>query len=247
LSDRSTHRSSYLERTLKTEEEAVVEGDTKDRLLEAVLTVVAREGIAGTSARVIAAQAEVNQALIFYHYGTVDLLLAAAARTVSHQRAEVYAQRLERVESFTELAAQARLLHQEERETGNVVVLSQLLAGSRTHPALVPVLRDNFMLLSAPVENTLTRLLTGSPLEGILDPVVLARSVAGGFLGLQLLDGVVTDLETGHFDGLDALAAIVDLAIQANTLETSIIRRKLRNGRAEPTRRPATDPRAIAE
>lgn len=210
----------------------MTEGGTKDRLLGAALTVVAREGIAGTSARVIAAQAEVNQALIFYHYGTVDLLLAAAARTVSRQRAEVYARRLESVNTFTDLAVEARQLHQEERESGNVVVISQLLAGSRTHRALVPALRDNFLLLSAPVEDALTRLLTGSPLEGVLDPVMLARSVAGGFLGLQLLDGVVTDLETGHFDGLDALAAVVDLAIQANTLETSIIARKLRSRRA---------------
>lgn len=223
-----------------------VAGTTKDRLLEAALTVVAREGIAGTSARVIATQAEVNQALIFYHYGSVDALLAAAARAVSHERAEVYRTRLEHVETFTELAAQARQLHLEERQAGNVAVLSQLLAGSRTHPELVPALRDNFALLSAPVEATLTRLLTGSPLEGILDPGALARSVAGGFLGLQLLDGVVTDLDAGHFDGLDALAAIVDVALQANTLEASLIRRKLRDRRVKPTRTDATDARPTA-
>jgi AcrR family transcriptional regulator len=212
---------------------------TKGRLLDAALTVVAREGIAGTSARVIATEAEVNQALIFYHYGSVDSLLAAAAQDVSRRRAEVYATRLAAVRTFAELAAEARALHHEEREAGHVAVLSQLLAGSRTHPALAPALRDNFALLSAPVEVTLRRLLEGSPLEDALDPADLAHSVAGGFLGLQLLDGIVTDLEAGHFDALDALASLVDLALQAGTLETSLIRRRLRSGRKRPSPRRA--------
>jgi AcrR family transcriptional regulator len=212
---------------------------TKTRLLDAALTVVAREGIAGTSARVIATEAEVNQALIFYHYGSVDSLLAAAAQDVSRRRAEVYDARLAPVRTFTELAAEARSLHHEEREAGHVAVLSQLLAGSRTHPALAPALRDNFALLSAPVEATLRRLLADGPLEGAIDPVDLARSVAGGFLGLQLLDGIVTDLEAGHFDALDALASLVDLALQAGPLETSLLRRRLRNGRKRPSPRSA--------
>ena len=200
---------------------------TRDRLLEAVPVVLAREGIAGTSARVLAAEAGVNQALIFYHYGSVDGLLAEAARTISKSRAEVYTARLADVESFAGLAAEARRLHHEEKAAGNLAVLTQLLAGSRTHPALAPALRDNFELLAGPVETTLRRLLAGSPLDGLLDPGDLARGIAAGFLGLQLLDGTVTDVDAGPFAALDTLAAIVDLTLQAGTIQTSLIRRKI--------------------
>jgi AcrR family transcriptional regulator len=41
--------------------------DTKARRLFATLLTLAEHGIAGTSARTIAAAAGVNQALVFYH------------------------------------------------------------------------------------------------------------------------------------------------------------------------------------
>jgi AcrR family transcriptional regulator len=201
---------------------------TRQRLLAAVPVVLEREGIAGTSARVLATEAGVNQALVFYHFDSVDGLLAEAAREISRGRAEVYTRRLAPVDTFTGLATEARRLHHEERAAGNLTVLTQLLAGSRSHPRLAPVLRDNFALLTRPVEDTLRRLLARSPLEGTLDPTQLARGIGGGFLGLQLLDGVVTDVDDGPLAALDALAAIVDVVMQAGTLETNLIRRKLK-------------------
>jgi AcrR family transcriptional regulator len=207
---------------------------TRERLLDAALAVLATEGIAGASARVIAARADVNQALVFYHHGSVDELLAEASRTVTRQRAEVYADRLERIDTFAALAAEARELHREERAAGHLLVLTQLLAGARTRPALAAALQENFALLVAPVEAAIRRLVTGSVLEEVVAPDQLAHSIAGGFLGLQLLDGVVTDVEPGPFDTIDALATVVDLALDAGVLEASLLRRKLR--RARPTR-----------
>ena len=51
---------------------------TKTKLLEGALRVLTDQGIAKTSARTIAAEAGVNQALVFYHFGSVDELLAGA-------------------------------------------------------------------------------------------------------------------------------------------------------------------------
>ena len=50
--------------------------DTRTKLLEGALRTVTEQGIAKTSARTIAAAAGVNQALVFYHFGSVDELLA---------------------------------------------------------------------------------------------------------------------------------------------------------------------------
>jgi AcrR family transcriptional regulator len=208
-----------------------VAADTRQRLLQAALEVLASEGIAGASARTIAARVEVNQALVFYHYGSVDDLLAEAARSVSRQRADHYARQLAHVGTFTDLAAQARRLHADERANGNLAVLVQLLAGAPRRPVLGPALRENFELLAAPVEATIRRLLAGSPLDGIVDAGDLASGVAGAFLGLQLLDGVVTEVEAGPFAALDALAGVVDLALEAGTIEKAVLRRRLRGAR----------------
>ena len=204
---------------------------TKDRLVTAALTVVAREGISGASARVIAAEADVNQALVFYHHSSVEALLAEASRQVSARRAARYAERLAPATSFTELSAIARELHDEERHSGDLVVLTQLLAGARTRPAITAALRENFDLLVQPVEQTLSRLVTGTALEEVLAVPELARSIAGGFLGLELLDGIVTDIDAGPFDAIDAIAGVVDLALQAGTIETAVLRRRLRTVR----------------
>lgn len=204
---------------------------TRERLVTAALAVVARESISGASARVIAAEAEVNQALVFYHHSSVEALLAEASRQVSAHRAGRSTERLAQVASFTELSAIARELQDKERHSGDLVVLTKLLAGARTRPANIAALRDNFDLLVRPVEQTLTRLVTGTALEEVLAVPELARSIAGGFLGLELLDGIVTDIDAGPFNAIDAIAGVIDLALQAGTIETAVLRRRLRAAR----------------
>ncbi|MCC5949280.1 MAG: TetR/AcrR family transcriptional regulator [Nitriliruptoraceae bacterium] len=206
---------------------------TRQRLLDAALVVVAREGIAGTSARVIAAEADVNQALVFYHHGSVDELLATASRDVSARRAARYTDALQDITSFTALTAVARRLHDEEQGSVDRLVLTQLLAGARTRPLIAAALRANMALLVAPVEATLARLVAGTALEEVLPVPELARTVAAGFLGLELLDGVVTDIEAAPFPALEAIAGVVDLALQAGTIETAVLRRRLRRANAE--------------
>jgi len=45
--------------------------DTRTRLMHAALLTVRENGLAAASARTIAARAQANQALIFYHFHTV--------------------------------------------------------------------------------------------------------------------------------------------------------------------------------
>lgn len=54
--------------------------ETREKLLEGALRTLVEQGIAKASARAIATTAGVNQALVFYHFGSVDELLAAACR-----------------------------------------------------------------------------------------------------------------------------------------------------------------------
>ena len=56
---------------------------TRARILDAALQALRDEGIAGISARNIARHGGFNQALIFYHFRSVEGLLVAVARSES--------------------------------------------------------------------------------------------------------------------------------------------------------------------
>jgi AcrR family transcriptional regulator len=207
----------------------MVASSTRAQLIEAALQTLAQEGIAGTSARAIARTAEVNQALVFYHFDSVEGLLAAASQEASRRRAEVYSRRLQDVGSFAELADVARGLHAEERANGNLAVLAQLLAGARTHPALAPALRESFTLLADQVSRTLDRLLDGSALEGLVDPAELGRSIAAGFIGIELLDALSPTDDAGLFAALDTLAGLADAVAEISAVERRLVRLRLRS------------------
>ncbi|MCC9709721.1 TetR/AcrR family transcriptional regulator [Streptomyces sp. MNU76] len=103
---------------------------TRTKLLEGALRTLVEQGIAKTSARSIAATAGVNQALVFYHFGSVDELLAEACRYGAEQRVARHRERMAAIGSLSELLAFGREMHVEERAAGHVAVLGQLLAGA---------------------------------------------------------------------------------------------------------------------
>src|SRR2546429_8942304 len=104
--------------------------DTKQRLVEGAVQAVRTHGIAGVSARTVAAAAGVNQALVFYHFGTVDELLATAMQAATAERVAGYRERFAAVGSLRELLDLGRALHDEERRQGNVAGLAPPLAGA---------------------------------------------------------------------------------------------------------------------
>lgn len=200
--------------------------ETRQRLMDATVRTLVEDGIAGLSARAIAGRADVNQALIFYHFDSVENLLAATARTVSQARAQRYRALLDTVDSFAALAETARQLHAEERELGNLALLTQLLAATRTYPALAPTLQDNFELFVSPTRDAIHRLVAGTVLEGVLATEQLARAVAAGVLGAELLEPAM-ETATPLFESLDAIAGLVDALLDAGTISTTLIRRRL--------------------
>ncbi len=62
------------------------------RILAAAIVVLAREGIAETTTRKIAAEAEVNQAMLRYYFGSKDDLLFAVLQEMTRQTREVVQQ-----------------------------------------------------------------------------------------------------------------------------------------------------------
>lgn len=201
---------------------------TKQQLIAATLAAIRDVGFSGLSARVVANTAGVNQALIFYHYGSMDELLAEACREATAERVAVWAQEIESVEDLPALVGLARRLHEREAHEGNVTVLAQALAASHANERLAQVVGDALVLWLAPLESAATRLLAGTVLEGVLSPADVARTVAASFVGVELFDGVVDRADHDPFEVLERMAALAALVLESGPITKAALRRRLR-------------------
>ncbi len=194
--------------------------DTRARILDAALDTLRSEGISGVSARSVARKGNFNQALIFYHFGSVEGLLAAAAEAEGARRAELYAERFTAVSTIDELIAVAREVHQMERAAGTVTMLGQLLAGAANAPELRNALRGGMVPWLDHVERSLQRVIGASPAAASLPTQHLAYAVASLFIGLELMVGLDDHDErpSSLFDTFERLAQPFSVLLALFTL-----------------------------
>ncbi|MGC4895619.1 TetR/AcrR family transcriptional regulator [Micromonospora sp. DT31] len=185
--------------------------DTKQRLLDGTIAAIREHGIAGVSARTIAAAAGVNQALVFYHFGTVDELLSAACRAATTERVAHWSARLASAGSLRDLLVVGRALHEEERQLGNVTFLAQMLAGAQADQRMAAPTAAALQLWVDEIEVVLRRLLAGSPFAEFADVPGLARAVSAAFIGLELYDGVDRAGADQAMAALDQLALLMEI------------------------------------
>lgn len=202
--------------------------DTRERLIAAAILTLQTHGITGTSARGIAAAAGVNQALVFYHFESMDTLLAEACHRATEARIALYRSTFAEVSSLRELLAVGRELHDRERAEGNVSVLAQLLAAGQNDPALARATANAVNLWVVEVEAVLTRLLRNSPLAVIVDPSTLARAVAAAFIGLELYEGVDPAGGSSALQALDQLGALVEVIEELGPVSRRALRAYVR-------------------
>jgi AcrR family transcriptional regulator len=179
-------------------------GETKQQLIGAALATLRDQGFAAASARQIAATGGLNQALIFYHFGSVQALLLAALDEVSRRRTLAYAGRLRSAGSLAELAALAREIYAEDLENGYVKVLAEMVAGSVSDPELGAAVVARIEPWIGMVEEKLAEVLAGSVLESLVPARESAFAIVALYLGLDLLSHLAGDQAGG--DALLTLA-----------------------------------------
>ncbi|WP_067181627.1 TetR/AcrR family transcriptional regulator [Microtetraspora niveoalba] len=206
--------------------------DTRQRLIDGAIDTIRRQGVAGASARVIAGNAGVNQALIFYHFGSVQELLRAATLAATEARVAPFAARLDEVSSLRELLDLGRGVHAEERSLGNVTVLAQMLAGAQADPELAEVTSTALSLWIGPIERTLERVLAGSPVAEFVDVSGLARAVFAGFVGLELFEGADPAGAAAALEALDRLGVLLEVVDDLGPVARRALRRRLRAAEA---------------
>ncbi|MDX2598065.1 MULTISPECIES: TetR/AcrR family transcriptional regulator [Streptomyces] len=202
--------------------------ETKTKLLEGALRTLTEQGIAKTSARTVASAAGVNQALVFYHFGSVDELLAAACRYGAEKSVANYRDRLVAVSSLSELLAVGREIHERERADGHVALLGQLLAGAPTHAALGPAAAGGLDLWIAEIEQVLRRVLATTPFGEFTDPAGLARAIAASFVGIELYEGADEAGAHAALDALEQLGSLVAALEELGPVAQRAVRHHLR-------------------
>lgn len=201
---------------------------TKQRLIDGTLETIRSSGITAVSARTVAAAAGTNQALIFYHFGSVEELIAQACVTATEARVTHYRDRFAAVGTVGELLELGRTIHAEERAEGNMAVLAQTLAGAQGGGRLAEATREALDKWVSEVKTTLDRVLADSPLLELAETEGLAHAVSAGFLGLTLFESVNPDGGEQALAALGQLAVLVDVLEGLGPVATRAIRAKLR-------------------
>jgi len=103
--------------------------DTRQRLVSGAITLMATKGFASATARAIGEEAGCNQALVFYHYGSLNELLLAALDASSQANLQRYQTELDKAKGLRDVLGVARHLYRTDRESGHVSLLGQMVAG----------------------------------------------------------------------------------------------------------------------
>lgn len=202
--------------------------DTRERLLGATIALLAGPGMAVVSARAVAAHADVNQSLVFYHFGSVAGLVAAATLRSTEAAVQVFGPAIRGARSFSELLRVGRRLHTEASAQGSVRVMAQMLAAGQADPVHAESARSCLSLWFALVEGAVVRLLADSPVRDLVDPAGLARAVGASFIGLELYDGVDPTGAEGALDALVQLTVLVDVVDGLGPLERRMLKARIK-------------------
>ncbi|MEV6317100.1 TetR family transcriptional regulator [Streptomyces sp. NPDC051776] len=178
--------------------------DTKDRLIDAAIVVLKAHGYGGTSARTITKEAGVNSALVFYHFGGVDQLLLAALDRSSAERMTRHRATVADVTTLEELAEAATRIYRDDLEGGHITLFTELVAAAIAKPELREQVARRAEPWLAFIEETLERVIGGSPLARLTPPRDLANAAITFYLGVNLF--TVLDSDRSRTDSVFAMA-----------------------------------------
>lgn len=198
-------------------------GSTKSRIVEAALETLRVRGFAGSSAREIARQGRFNQALIFYHFGSVQNLLLAALDLVSARRMRAYEPAFEQARTVSELAILAREIYAEDLENGYVTILGEMVAGGVSNAELGREVAARLEPWIAMVEAKVRAVLAGSLFESIVPPRDVAFAIVALYLGIDM----ISQLEGDH----SRSESLLDLGVRYAPMSAALLPSQRTGGR----------------
>jgi len=166
---------------------------TRQALVDAAIETLQEHGYAGASARAIAAKAGCNQALVFYHFGSVVDLLLAALDEVSVRRMEWYQAAAAGIGSLGDLVEVASTIFDEDLDRGYVTVLAEMISGSASSPGLGAAVAARLTPWTEFARDAIQAGVAGSPIAALLPVDDLAHVSVALYLGLEMLSHLEGD------------------------------------------------------
>jgi AcrR family transcriptional regulator len=211
--------------------------DVRAALVSAAIDALRETGYGGASAREIASRAGCSQALVFYHFGSVNDLLLAALDEVSSRRLAVYRSLLTEATSATALAVAARRIFTADLDAGYVRVLVEMITAAHAVPGLGDQVAERLQPWRELTEQAVQSALGRSAAARLLPPADAARALVAGFLGLEVLASLDNDRAAALalLDRAGSLARLLDvlagLRLQARGDDTPRRPARLRDGK----------------
>lgn len=170
--------------------------ETRQRILDAALEALRTRGFSASSTRTIAEIGGFNPALTFYYFGSLHELLLSALEEASRGRLERYRTEAGAARSASELLELMRSIYHDDVESGFIRVASEMVAGAVAHPELGPRVVELMQPWIDLAEESIARVLEGTPLEGLADPSDLASATVMFYLGANLFTQLVPERNT---------------------------------------------------
>ena len=190
-------------------------GGTKATIVQAALQTLKTRGFAGASAREIAKTGNFNQALIFYHFGSVQNVLLAVLDLVSTRRMSAYRPAFDAAGTVSELATLAGDIYRDDLENGYVTVLGEMVAGAVSDPELGREVVLRIQPWLEMVENKVQSLIAGSLFEPLIPSGDIAFAIVALYLGVDML---------GHLDQDHARAeSLLKLVVRMAPLAQAVL------------------------
>jgi AcrR family transcriptional regulator len=182
---------------------------TKEQILAAALETLKEDGFTAATSRAVAARGGFNPALVFYYFGSMDALLLAALDRTSELRLGAYRAALADAQTLADVIAAAGPLYEEDRDSGHIDVLSQMVAGSVARPELASEMTARMQPWIDLCEDVVGRAVAGTPLAAI-PTRELAYAIVTFYLGANLLThldpaGAAGDVLVGRLTQLQPL------------------------------------------
>lgn len=186
--------------------------DTRTALVEATVATLAEHGFSATSARAVAERAGVAAGGVFYHFGSMDELLAAVFSTcvdrrIDRLRAAVAVPEAELAAAFP-AAVREEFAHPESR------AVLELVVGAIDSPVLGARVRDGLDRSVEFTREVVERLLGDSPLAAVLPLDLVAQVAASAFFGLAVMELVGAEVD------IDGMTALVNALLQLTAAGT---------------------------
>jgi AcrR family transcriptional regulator len=178
------------------------------RLIDAAITVLAREGFARTSARAVAAEAGTVNGSVFYYFGSMDGLLAATAHVLADRGiARVHAG-LGGDRAHLEWRDRLGTVLRAEADSDDGHAVMELFVGARTSRALADEVRAAIDRAVAYATSELDLVLGSSPLTHLVPVSLIAELAAATILGIEIFQ------QNGRVIDLERIASVLDQGIR---------------------------------